>query len=141
MIKKTIKYTDYNGVERVEDYYFNLNKAELIEMEVSVEGGYSELLNRIAKSQDIKEIVNVMKTIILKSYGEKSIDGKRFVKVDKNGQPLSKQFEETEAFVELYVELATNVNKAVEFVNSVIPNVEQTNAGLTIDEQTPEVSN
>ena len=141
MIKKTIKYTDYNGVERVEDYYFNLNKAELIEMEVSVEGGYSELLNRIAKSQDIKEIVNVMKTIILKSYGEKSIDGKRFVKVDKNGQPLSKQFEETEAFVELYVELATNVNKAVEFVNSVIPNVEQTNAGLTIDKQTPEVSN
>lgn len=141
MIKKTIKYTDYNGVERVEDYYFNLNKAELIEMEVSVEGGYSELLNRIAKSQDIKEIVNVMKTIILKSYGEKSIDGKRFVKVDKNGQPLSKQFEETEAFVELYVELATNVNKAVEFVNSVIPNAEQTNAGLTIDEQTPEVSN
>lgn len=136
MIKKTIKYTDYNGVERVEDFYFNLNKAELIEMEVSVEGGYSELLNRIAKSQDIKEIVNVMKTIILKSYGEKSIDGKRFVKVDKNGQPLSKQFEETEAFVELYVELATNVNKAVEFVNSVIPNVEQTN-----DEQTTEVSN
>lgn len=136
MIKKTIKYTDYNGVERVEDFYFNLNKAELIEMEVSVEGGYSELLNRIAKSQDIKEIVNVMKTIILKSYGEKSIDGKRFVKVDKNGQPLSKQFEETEAFVELYVELATNVNKAVEFVNSVIPNAEQTN-----DEQTTEVSN
>jgi hypothetical protein len=122
MIKKAIKYTDYNGVERVEDFYFNLNKAEIIEMELSVEGGYSELLNRIAKSQDIKEIVNVLKTFILKSYGEKSIDGKRFVKVDENGKPLYKKFEETEAFVELYVELTGNVGKAIEFINSIIPN-------------------
>lgn len=123
MIKKTIKYTDYNGVERTEDYYFNLNKAEVIEMEVSVEGGYSELINRITKSDDIKEIVNVLKTIILKSYGEKSIDGKRFMKVDDNGKPLYRHFEDTEAFVELYMELAGDANKAAEFVNAVIPDL------------------
>lgn len=123
MIKKTIKYTDYNGVERTEDYYFNLNKAEVVEMEVSVEGGYSNLINRITKSDDIREIVNVLKTIILKSYGKKSIDGKRFIKVDDNGKPLYRQFEDTEAFVELYMELAGDANKAAEFVNAVIPDV------------------
>lgn len=123
MIKKTIKYTDYNGVERTEDYYFNLNKAEVVEMEVSVEGGYSNLISRITKSDDIREIVNVLKTIILKSYGQKSIDGKRFMKVDDNGKPLYRQFEDTEAFVELYMELAGDANKAAEFVNAVIPDV------------------
>lgn len=121
MIKKTIKYTDYNGVERTEDYYFNLNKAEIIEMEVSVEGGYSELIDRIIKTNDNREIVNVLKTIILKSYGEKSIDGKRFMKVDDNGNPLYRKFEDTEAFVELYMELANNAKEAAEFINAVIP--------------------
>lgn len=123
MIKKTIKYTDYNGVERTEDYYFNLNKAEVIEMAVSVEGGYSELIDRIIKTNDNREIVNVLKTIILKSYGEKSIDGKRFMKVDDNGNPLYRKFEDTEAFVELYMELANNAEKAAEFINAVIPNM------------------
>lgn len=121
MIKKTIKYTDYNGVERTEDFYFNLNKAEVIEMEVSVEGGYSELIDRIIKTNDNREIVNVLKTIILKSYGEKSIDGKRFMKVDDNGNPLYRKFEDTEAFVELYMELANNAKEAAEFINAVIP--------------------
>lgn len=121
MIKKTIKYTDYNGVERTEDYYFNLNKEEVIEMEVSVEGGYSELIDRIIKTNDNREIVNVLKTIILKSYGEKSIDGKRFMKVDDNGNPLYRKFEDTEAFVELYMELANNAKEAAEFINAIIP--------------------
>lgn len=124
MIKKTIKYTDYNGVERTEDYYFNLNKAEVIEMQVSVEGGYSELIDRIIKTNDNREIVNVLKTIILKSYGEKSIDGKRFMKVDDNGNPLYRKFEDTEAFVELYMELANDAKEAAEFINAVIPNME-----------------
>lgn len=123
MIKKTIKYTDYNGVERTEDYYFNLNKAEVLEMAVSVEGGYSELIDRIIKTNDNREIVNVLKTIILKSYGEKSIDGKRFMKVDDNGNPLYRKFEYTEAFVELYMELANNAKEAAEFINAVIPNM------------------
>ena len=124
MIKKTIKYTDYNGVERTEDYYFNLNKTEVIEMQVSFEGGYSELIDRIIKTDDNREIVNVLKTIILKSYGEKSIDGKRFMKVDDNGNPLYRKFEDTEAFVELYMELANNAKKAAEFINAVIPNMD-----------------
>lgn len=123
MIKKTIKYTDYNGVERTEDYYFNLNREEVIEMEVSVEGGYSELIDRIIKTNDNREVVNVLKTIILKSYGEKSIDGKRFMKVDDNGNPLYRKFEDTEAFVELYMELANNAKEAAEFINAVIPNM------------------
>ena len=124
MIKKTIKYPDYNGVERTEDYYFNLNKTEVIEMQVSVEGGYSELIDRIIKTDDNREIVNVLKTIILKSYGEKSIDGKRFMKVDDNGNPLYRKFEDTEAFVELYMELANNAKKAAEFINAVSPNMD-----------------
>lgn len=123
MIKKTIKYTDYNGVERTEDYYFNLNRAEIIEMAASVEGGYAELIDRIIKTNDNREIVNVLKTIILKSYGEKSIDGKRFMKVDDNGNPLYRKFEDTEAFVELYMELAYNAKEAAEFINAVIPNM------------------
>ena len=93
-------------------------------MQVSVEGGYSELIDRIIKTDDNREIVNVLKTIILKSYGEKSIDGKRFMKVDDNGNPLYRKFEDTEAFVELYMELANNAKKAAEFINAVIPNMD-----------------
>lgn len=122
MLKKSITYTDYNGVERTEDFYFNLNKAEVTEMELSVDGGYSELIKRVANSIDPKEIINIFKTIILNSYGEKSLDGRRFMKKDKNGNPLSRNFEATEAFVNLYVELATDSNKAAEFINAVFPN-------------------
>lgn len=121
MLKKTITYTDYNGVERTEDFYFNLNRAEITQMELSVDGGYSALIDRLTKSIDQKELMNIFKKIILDSYGEKTLDGKRFMKKDENGVPLSKKFEETEAFVILYMELAQDAEKAAQFINSVFP--------------------
>ena len=124
MLKKTITYNDYNGNQRTEDFYFNLNKVECTEMEASVEGGYTNYIQQIAKSEDIKEIVNVIKMFILKSYGEKSADGKRFIKVDTNGVPLSQKFEETEAFVELYMELASSAEKASAFINAIMPTID-----------------
>lgn len=119
MLKKTIAYTDYEGVERKEDFYFNLSKAEITEMELGVTGGMSQMLQRIVNEKDNKKIVETFKEIILKSYGEKSPDGKRFIKSPE----LSKAFSETEAYVELYMELMGNEDAAARFINGIIPNV------------------
>ena len=107
MLKKSIKYTDYNGVERVEDFYFNLSKAEVAEMELSVDGGMSAMLERIVESKNNKEIVGMFKEIILKAYGEKSEDGKRFIK----NKELAEGFAQTEAFSELLLNLLLTKTK------------------------------
>lgn len=117
MLKKTIKYVDYNGVERCEDFYFNLSKAEVTEMQVSEEGGYDKMLQRIVDAQNNKEIFKHFKAIILKAYGVKSQDGKRFIKSEE----LSEEFSQTEAFVELIMELASSETAAADFVNGIIP--------------------
>lgn len=117
MLKKTIKYTDYNGVERIEDFYFNLTQAELTEMELTTSGGYAEKLDKIVKAQDTPTIIKVFKELILTSYGEKSDDGKRFVK----NKELSDNFTQTEAYSTLFMELASNADAAGEFVNGIIP--------------------
>ena len=80
MIKKTITYTDYNGVERKEDFYFNLSKAEIMEMEMSTQGGLAEMIQRIVAAQDQPAIIKIFKDLIVKAYGVKSPDGKRFIK-------------------------------------------------------------
>lgn len=118
MLKKTITYTDYNGVERKEDFYFNLTKAELMEMEMSTTGGMVDMLNKIVAAQDTPAIIKVFKDIILKSYGEKSADGKRFMKSDE----IRESFAQTEAYSELFMELATNTEAATDFINHIIPN-------------------
>lgn len=117
MLKKTITYTDYNGVERTEDFYFNLTKAELSEMELSVNGGMTEWIQQIINTHDNAEILKVFKKIILASYGEKSVDGKRFVKTDE----LRDSFAQTEAYSELFMELLSDEQKAASFVNGIIP--------------------
>lgn len=117
MLKKTIPYTDYNGVERVEDFYFNLSKAESMEMELSIPGGLTGMIRQIVAAQDVPTITATFKQIILKAYGEKSPDGRRFVKSEE----LSKAFSETEAYSILYMELATDANAAAEFVNGIVP--------------------
>ena len=119
MIKKTIKFVDYNGNEREEDFYFNLTKAELTEMELSTEGGMEQLIRKIVSEQDNKKIVEMFKKIILKSYGEKSPDGRRFIK----SQELSDAFAQTEAYSELFMELATDADAAAAFVNGVVPTI------------------
>lgn len=121
MITKTIKYTDYNGVEREEKFLFNLSKAELMEMELSYSGGFAETIQKIVEAQDTSTLVKIFKEVILKAYGEKSVDGKRFVKVNDAGVPLSIAFSQTEAYSQLFMELATNAEAAVNFINGVVP--------------------
>ena len=129
MLTKTIKYTDYNGVEREEKFLFNLSKAELMEMEMGTAGGLAETIQTIIQTQDAPKIIEMFKKLILKAYGEKSADGKRFIKTDENGKPLSIGFSQTEAYSELCMELATDDVKAAEFVKGIIP------ADLDVDGQ------
>lgn len=117
MIKKTITYVDYNDVERTEDFYFNLSKAELMEIEMSTSGGLVEMINRIVAAQDAPAIIKVFKDLILKAYGVKSLDGKRFEKSDK----LRTEFEQTEAYSQLFMELSTDADAASKFVNGIMP--------------------
>ena len=120
MLKKNITYTDYNGVERKEDFYFNLTKAELVELNNEVSGGLQGMIEQIINTQDQPKITELFKKIVLLAYGEKSTDGKRFVKV-RDGHKLSEDFSQTEAFSELFMELATNDQAASEFVNGIVP--------------------
>ena len=117
MLKKTVTYVDYNGVERTEDFYFNLSKAEVAEMELSVQGGFSKMLEEIVASKDNVQIVNLFKQMVLKSYGEKSPDGRRFVKSDE----IAQAFAQTEAYSEIFMELALDEKKAADFVNGILP--------------------
>lgn len=119
MLKKTITYTDYDGNQRTEDFYFNLNKAELTQMELSHDGGLVKTINKIVATQDAKRIVEIFKDLILKAYGEKSPDGKRFIKSSE----LQDGFAQTEAYSELFMELATNADAAASFVNGITPPV------------------
>jgi PDZ domain-containing secreted protein len=117
MLCKQITYTDYNGTSRTENFYFNLSKAELLEMELGVNGKMSSLLEQIVQEKDVAKITAHFKSIILKSYGQKSLDGKRF---DKSQEVLD-AFTQSEAYSQLFVELATNDEKAIEFINALIP--------------------
>lgn len=117
MLKKTITYTDYNDVERKEDFYFNLSKAELTEMELSTAGGLAEMIQRIVNTQDAPKIVKVFKDLVLAAYGEKSADGKRFIKSEE----IREAFSQTEAYSELFMELATDADAAAAFVNGIVP--------------------
>lgn len=117
MLKKTFTYTDYNGVERTEDHYFNLSKAELMEMELSTTGGLAEMINKIVAAQDAPAIVKVFKDLVLKAYGQKSADGRRFIK----SKELTDEFSQTEAYSQLFMELATDADAAAKFVNGIVP--------------------
>ena len=117
MLKKTITYVDYNGVERTDDCYFNLSKAEITEMEMSTAGGLAEMIQNIIKAQDAPASIKIFKDLILKAYGEKSPDGKRFIK----SKELSTAFSQTEAYSILFMELATDADAAADFVNGIIP--------------------
>ena len=117
MLKKTITYSDYNGVERTEDFYFNLTKAELMEMEMMTPGGMADMIKNIVKAQDTPSIMKIFKEIITKSYGEKSLDGKRFI---KNAQ-LTEEFTQTEAYSQLFMELATDADAAAAFIAGIVP--------------------
>lgn len=117
MLKKNITYVDYNGNERTEDFYFNLSKAEIMEMEMSTTGGLAEMIQRIVAAQDAPAIIKIFKELVLKAYGQKSPDGKRFIKSPE----LASEFSQTEAYSQLFMELATDADAAAAFVNGIVP--------------------
>lgn len=118
MLKKTISYTDFNEIEHTEDFYFNLSKAELVEMELTADGNsFAEQLKKVIESNNGKLVIQTFKDIIAKAYGVKSEDGKRFIK----SAQLSAEFEQTEAYSVLFVELVTDAGASAAFVNSLVP--------------------
>lgn len=117
MIKKTITFTDFNGAERTEDFYFHLNKAEIAKMEMSVQGGLAERIKRIVAAQDQPAIIEIFEELIQKAYGVKTSDGRGFIKNSANLE----NFICTEAYSILFMELATDADAAAKFINGIIP--------------------
>lgn len=120
MLKKTIKWTDFDEVAREETFYFNMSQSELSLLELSVSGGMMKQIMAIVDTQDHPKLIQLWKEIILAAYGEKSADGRRFIKTEE----LSTSFSQTGAFDILFMELATNTEAAEAFVNAIIPQTE-----------------
>ena len=118
VITKT--YTDYDGKERTEDFYFNLNKAEVLKMQNSEDGGMNKTLAKIMQEDNLKRLYEHFESIVDRAYGEKSLDGRRFMKSEE----ILSNFKQTEAYSEIIFELATNTEKAIEFINHVLPKAE-----------------
>lgn len=129
MLKKTITYTDYNGVERTEDFYFNLTRAELMEMHLTTDGGMDDKINGIIKAKSQKELEKLIKEILLKSYGEKSTDGRKFYKNDA----IRADFEASPAYDEIYMKMFTDEKYCAEFMNGVIPASLRQNANPALE--------
>lgn len=118
MLKKTMTTVDFGGTERTEDYYFNLTKAEIMEMELNTEGGFSAMINRIVESKSQLELAQLFKQILCKSYGVLSPDGRKFIK----NQAVLDDFMATQAFSDLYIELLEDGGKkAADFFEGVMP--------------------
>ncbi len=128
MLKKQITYTDLNDQTVTEEYCFHLSKAELIELELSIEGGLEAHLKKIVESENGKAIMETFKKLVLDSYGQRSEDGRRFIKSDA----LREMFKTSEAYSELFMELATDAEAAANFVNGILPaNLDKTVENLT----------
>lgn len=117
MLKRTIKYTNFNDEEVEEVFYFNISKPELIEMEVEYDGGLTGFIKRIVESNSGRDIIMQFKEFILRSYGQRSDDGKRFIKNDQ----LREEFSQSAAYHVLFMELATSAEKAAEFLMGTLP--------------------
>lgn len=117
MVIKKIKYKDFNGVEREEEFMFNLTEAEITEMELMTEGGLSDSIKKIIAAQNTPQIIETFKNLLLKSYGQKSADGRLFIKNEK----LTEEFTQTNAYSQFFMELATDDKAAIAFINGIIP--------------------
>lgn len=113
-------YTDYDGNQRTEEFRFHFSQAELMEMELSTEGGFSARVNRIINANSHPELLQVMKTFILDAYGVKSDDGRRFMKNDE----IRQAFLESPVYSRIFMRLTTGPNageEAAKFINGVTP--------------------
>lgn len=119
MLKETFTYTDFEGVERTEDFYFNLTQAELTEWEVSRTGGLTKLIEKIVAEKDSAKIVEVVKDLILRAYGEKSPDGRRMMKNDA----IREAFSQTQVYSDLFVKLSADAEATAAFVNGIVPKI------------------
>lgn len=117
MLREEITYEDFNGDQVTDVFYFNLTQSELLDMEVSATGGLDAMVNRIVEARDAKSLLEVFKELVLKAYGVKSEDGKRFIKNDE----LRKEFVQSAAYDKLFVELATDDRKAIAWLSGVLP--------------------
>lgn len=122
MYCKTVEYKDYLGNDRKDECWFNLSESELTEMQWSVVGGFANFITRIANAQSEPELMKLFKDLILMSYGERTADGRGFMKKDPvTGRPLSEMFEQTIAYNKIFMELFQSTEAATEFVNNIIP--------------------
>lgn len=133
MYIRKITFTDYNGLEHTRTFYFNLSKSELLRLQLSIGGGLTEYAKRLMDTEDMVHLSELFEKLILMSYGEKTDDGMHFIKEDENGKKLADMFKQTAAYDELYTELCTNEQSAIEFFNSVIP-AEAANQQPTVTE-------
>jgi hypothetical protein len=117
MLKKTITYTDYDGNERTEDFYFNISKAEFAELDMSTPGGFTAKMKVISDRKDIPAMIKTFRELIAKAYGVKSLDGRRMEKSEE----LSREFMETEAYSELFTEIFQNVDSMASFIVGIMP--------------------
>lgn len=128
MYKERIKYQDYNGTERDEDFYFDLSEAEVMEMDLITPGGLGQMLQNIVDSKDAAGMITEFKKILLKSYGEKSPDGKKFIK----SKEATENFMYSPVYSMMFMKLATDDQYASTFINAIIPKPKNTTAPAMI---------
>lgn len=121
MLKEKIKYVDYNGLEREEDFYFNLNRVELVELQISTPGGFDAKLKKAIDDKDVNALIEIVKDLVIKSYGVKSEDGKRFIK----SKELTDSFVQSEAYNTLFMKIISDADYAPKFINAIIPAIEE----------------
>lgn len=120
MIAKTVEYIDYNGNKRTETMHFNLNRVELLELDLAYENGFAEYAKSLLKENDTAALFKLFQDLILKAYGEKSTDGRYFAKFDEAGVPLRRNFSQTEAYATIFAELTTDAQAAANFINGIV---------------------
>lgn len=131
MIKETITYVDFDGVERTENFWFNLTETEIVKMQTSVKGGFTEMLKKIIETEDETKLMPLVSDIILKSYGEKSEDGRRFIKSEQ----LSTEFEQTEAYNQLFMKFLKDSEAFTNFINGLNSKVGKTRTAIQVPKE------
>lgn len=117
MIKKTVNYTDFNGVAQTEELYFNLTKMELVKLDTEFVGGLQQTIQTAVDNNDTKTIMDCIEKILIKGYGKKSDDGKRFIK----SAEMAEEFKQSAAFDEVFYQIASNEDEASAFITGLMP--------------------